>query len=512
MIAPSSLIRHPSLQLSYGKVALIVPPSCFLLDERVFVSLGVLKVAAVLEQAGIQVEVLDLSGVQDFEDAVEKFARSTSARAVGITATTAQMPAARIIAEKLRQVLPSARTIIGGPHPTLTHAAVKQERKAGRVGRAHEALHHLEAMFDVIVAGDGEQAVFVALAETPPKIVDADDPKGTLFMTEAFYEETPWPARHLVDMSSYHYSVEGHRASNLVLQLGCPYGCRFCSGRSSPMLRRIRTRSTSNAVAEIEHLYRTYGLTGMMLSDDELNVNKEVVGLMNAIADLQERLGVEFRLRGFIKSELFTEEQAVAMYRAGFRWLLCGFEAGDPRILKNINKKATIDDNTRVMEIAAKYDLKVKALMSIGHAGETAETALAVRDWLLRVKPQAFDVTIISTYPGSPYYDEALPHASLPGVFTFRTRETGDLLHSIDVDFTKTADYYKGVPGEYKSLVFTEALSAERLAELRDGIEKEVRVTLNIPFDAATPGVRYEKSMGASGELPPFILRRSTVV
>ena len=35
------------------RICLITPPSIFLLDERVFMTLGILKVAAVLEQAGV---------------------------------------------------------------------------------------------------------------------------------------------------------------------------------------------------------------------------------------------------------------------------------------------------------------------------------------------------------------------------------------------------------------------------------------------------------------------------
>jgi anaerobic magnesium-protoporphyrin IX monomethyl ester cyclase len=67
-----------------------------------------------------------------------------------------------------------------------------------------------------------------------------------------------------------------------------------------------------------------------MFYDDEMNVNKQFVQLLNKICDLQAELGVEFRLRGFIKAELFNEEQAEAMARAGFRWVLCGFEGGKP--------------------------------------------------------------------------------------------------------------------------------------------------------------------------------------
>ena len=52
--------------------------------------------------------------------------------------------------------------------------------------------------------------------------------------------------------------------------------------------------------------------------------------------------------------------------------ILIGFESGSPRILRNINKKATVDDNTRAVEAAHRAGLKVKALMSIGHPGESA--------------------------------------------------------------------------------------------------------------------------------------------
>ena len=493
-------------------VLLITPPSIFLLDERVFVSIGILKVAAVLEQAGFTVEMLDLSGITNYPEAVEAHVRQSSARTAAITMTTPQLPAATQITHAIRRARPDMRIVSGGPHPTLVHAAVKLEKKAGRIGRAHKALDKLETLFDVIVSGDGEAAIFDALAPDAPKLVDADDPKGSLFMTSAVYEQTPMPARHLVDVESYHYSIEGFRAVSLVAQLGCPFACGFCGGRNSSMLRRIRTRTTASIVSEIEHLHRTYGFTGFNFFDDELNVNKSLVELMNAIADLQKRLGTEFRLRGFVKSELFNDEQADAMYRAGFRWVLCGFEAASPRILENINKKATLEDNTRVIEIARRHDLKVKALMSVGHPGESEESILAVRDWLIEVKPADFDTTVISTYPGTPYYDEAVPHVALPDVWTYTCKKSGDRLHAYDIDFTKIADYYKGDPtGGYRSYVFTDHLTDIEIVKLRDQVESEVQATLNIPFNPGAPGVRFEHSMGAGGinQLPQHILRTS---
>jgi len=488
------------------RICLIIPPSLFLLDERVFMSLGILKVAAVLEQEGVAVELLDLSGVTNFEEALAAHLEQSQAECFGLTATTPQMPAATKIHATIRRLRPSARTILGGPHVTLVYAAAKHERKRSVLGRASRAVKQLIAMFDVLVTGDGEMAIFEALQSAPARIVDGDDPKSTFFLSNTSLEELPFPARHLVDVSTYHYGIDGTPALSMIAQLGCPFGCGFCGGRMSPFLRRVRTRSSENIVQEMVHLYRTYGVKGFMLYDDELNVNPKITSLMSLIANTQQRLGVEFRLRGFIKAELFTDEQAAAMYEAGFRWILVGFESGHPRILQNIQKKASREDNTRCMEIARRHNLKVKALMSLGHPGESNDTIQATRDWLVDVRPDDFDATVITTYPGTPYFDEAVETSA--GIWTYTCEKSGDRLHSVEVDYRQVAEYYKGAPGNYTAFVYTDDLTSEQLVSSRDWLESDVRQTLSIPFNSANPGLRYEHSMGQS-TLPSTILRTS---
>lgn len=481
-------------------VCLIIPPSPFLLDERVFMSLGILRVAAVLEEAHIPVEVMDLSGIENYLEAAKDYSCKSAAEIFCLTATTPQMPSAAKIASVIKEVRPEAKRLIGGPHPTLVWAAVKKEKTPGRATRA---MKELTSLFHVVVSGDGEQAIFQALKLDKNQVVDADDPKSSLFLTNERLNELPFPARHLVDAESYHYFIEGERAMSLIAQLGCPFQCGFCGGRNSAMLRRVRTRTTENVVKEILHLFHTYKVKGFMLYDDELNVNPQMVELMNAIGKAQEDLGVEFKLRGFIKSQLFTDEQARAMFRAGFRWILTGFESGSERILKNINKRATRQENTRCVDIARRNGLKVKALMSIGHPGESLETLNDTESWLLENKPEDFDVTIITPYPGSPYYDDAILDKDGSWVYTYPV--TGDRLYAKEVDYFKTADYYKGDPnGGYQSYVWTDHLGAEELVARRDNLERSVRERLGIPFNPSAPAQRYEHSMGQEG-----IVRRS---
>lgn len=489
-------------------VCLITPPSTFLLDQRTFPFLGPLKVAAVLRQAGFEVESLDLTGYENYLDVVELHTRNSTSTIFGVTATTPHFPAAVKIAEAIHRVRPDARIILGGSHATLTVAGMRSEKRRGVVSRAHKAYAQLEEFFDVIVAGDGEEAIFEACKSDAPKLIDADgrkSPFGKFFLDDARLNASPFPARDLIDLPSYHYKVDGFEATTLIAQLGCPMPCGFCGGRFSPTLRHIRTRTTENIVEEMTELYQQYGYRGFMMYDDELNVSKTMIELMQAIGERQRKLGTTWHLRGFIKSELFTDEQAKAMHFAGFRQILVGFESGSPRILKNIRKQATREDNTECVRISHANNLKVKALMSIGHPGESVETIKESVNWLLEVKPFDFDCTTITPYPGSPYYDLASEVGD--GLYVYEI--DGDKLYQVEIDYARDVDNYKGIPGQYVSHVHTDYLSAKELVRWREAFERFVRRKLGIPYNPSAAAINFEHSMGQTA-LPTSILRTSS--
>jgi anaerobic magnesium-protoporphyrin IX monomethyl ester cyclase len=523
-------------------LALGNPPSDFLTDQRVFINLGILKVASSAIERGVVVEFLDCNGVRNYLQTTEAFAKKTKSRIFGFTATTPQLPQTVKMIRRVRRVRPDMKIVLGGPHVTLAHAAWKKEQKKGIVnGRAAVAMRQLLKIADVIVSGDGEDAIFAACHPNAPQVIDADILGGQFFLTDERLDQTRWPARHLVDVDTYRYTIDGAPALSLIAQLGCPYGCGFCGGRNTRMLRKIRTRSDENILAEMEHLWRVRGkpsLMGFMFYDDELNVNPEIVRLMRSIRALQDKLSkeagywVRFRLRGFIKSNRFTNEQAQAMYEAGFRWILIGFESGSEKILTNINKAATKAENTRCMEIAKRHGLKVKALMSIGHPGESPETIEETYQWLRDVatlmntkeeKNFDFDLTVITCYLGTPYYDEAVRNEVLSkklgmDIWTYRFKlPSGGMsepLHQIALDYTEAVANYKGKPGRYKAYVFTDTLTPDDIVKKRDEIEASVRAEFDIPANQGLAAKRYEHSMGmgSDGTLPSYVLRSSAKI
>lgn len=491
------------------RVALAITPSPFLADERVFPSLGPLKVAAVLERAGHDVDMLDLSGVEEYEKAVRTYVENTEAQVLGITATTPQFPQAVRIAETARKFNPRMKIVFGGAHATMVGSAFKLDERKKTYNRGSRAYDQMRSIFDVSIIGDGEEAIFAAINPDSPEVIDAGDMKSPYFLQKGTLESYPFPARHLIDMASYHYQIDGQEAQSLIAQLGCPFECGFCGGRNTQSFRVARSRGRDSVMAEVDELVKKYGRSGIMFYDDELNISdKTFVPLLEDLIGYQEKSGVNLRLRGFVKAELFTQEQADLMHRAGFRVILSGVESGDRGMLDTMQKHTTPEINSDWVKKCHDAGLRAKALMSIGHPGETEQTIQNSIDWVLaNLKPgDDVDFTIITQYPGSPYFDNSVPHATEEGVWVYTAPKTGNVLYSQDVNFGEKAEYYKGVPGDYTSYVWTDRLSPKQLVAARDQAESQARQFLKLPMIQAVPAIQFDHSMGQRS-LPPSILR-----
>jgi len=488
------------------KVCLIIPPSPFLADERVFPFLGILKVAAVLRERGVDVDVLDLSGIANCTEVVTDYLNDNRPDLWGLTATTPQFPNAVKVAETIRRY-DYHPIILGGSHATVVGSAYQLDHKRGRIGRGMLAFEQMTGIFDCCVIGDGEEAIVAALSAKPlPPVIDASELNSPFFLQRGTLEQYPFPARDLIDLPSYHYEIDGKPAQSMIAQLGCPMECGFCCGRHTPALRVARFRSIPSVIAEMDSLVKL-GYRGIMFYDDEMNINnKACLDLMEAIYRYQVDNRLELRLRGFVKAELFTLEQAHAMYKAGFRIMLSGVESGDDFSLKVMRKHTTAAINTRWLRYSHEAGLKVKALMSIGHPGETIQSVSNSMRWVLENRPDDVDWTIITQYPGSPYFDFSEPHPDKPGVWVYTEPKTGAVLYSQDVNYAEKAEYYKGIPGDYTSHVWTDELSKENLVFAREFAEQSTRPFLGLPPIVAVAAKQFEHSMGM-GRLPDSILR-----
>ena len=490
-------------------VLLVCPPSLFFKDDRQVPTLSHLYVAAALQAADIPVSVLDLPLVDRDDNrenpaylrAVEEKIRSgPDYQAIGVTALSPQMREVIEIGRRAAQVKPEMVRILGGAHPTLDH-----ECKGGCRTKSGTP----DQPYDRVVVGDGEEAIFAALDRgIPDRYIHADKlekniSRVTDIDTPMLTDLNPYiPARDLTDLSAFTMKLNDAYgdpipATTIMTQRGCPFGCTFCGGRDTAVYRMRRTRDPEAVVQELHQIREKYGIRGIVVYDDEVNLPP-----WDVFFDLMDRLSYEdFVFRGFVKAELFTDEAAEAMARAGFVEVATGAESGSSQILKNINKRTTPEINSEAAETALKHGIRFKAFLSIGHPGETHETVRETQAWALEEIARHgagniyATVSIIAPYPGTPIFDRAESLGHLGFALTRKPWE---------FDYTKDRTFEIADGEEFKCLIRTDLRwNGSRYEKKEDGLSPEellmARENLASELKFAQNGValgQYDKSMG----------------
>jgi radical SAM superfamily enzyme YgiQ (UPF0313 family) len=95
------------------------------------------------------------------------------------------------------------------------------------------------------------------------------------------------------------------------------------------------------------------------------------------------------------------------MKEAGCRLLIVGFESGDPQILKNIKKGATVERARQFVKDCKKLGLVIHGDFILGLPGESKESIRRTIDFAKELNVETIQVSIAHAYPGTEFYDFA---------------------------------------------------------------------------------------------------------
>lgn len=225
--------------------------------------------------------------------------------------------------------------------------------------------------------------------------------------------------------------------------------------------RKLEAKSSEKVREEIRQIRNEYGWRAFMFYDDEINLRPDF------LTDFLPMLRSENVIwRAFFKNgkNLTTDEVFRSMAEAGCVQMCTGAEAADPKILKDIRKGATVEDNTAFVRLCVKHGIKPKVFTQIGLPGETPETVEALRNWLVRMAEEGLndaDVSITTPYEGTPIFES-------PEKYDIRFDKS-------ELDFSKDVVLYKGIPGEYVSWVSHPRLTPDDIVRARQWVEDEFR-------------------------------------
>jgi len=379
------------------KVALIAPGKIegFAVQEPL--NLG--YIASYLEKNNINVKIIDQLAGQNVYKELKIFTPDI----VGITGTTPVILEAYKIADFCRKN--KILTVMGGPHVSVL---------------PKEALEHT----DIVVVGEGEAAML--------KIIQEQIKSGIISVPYVKdLDEIPSPARHLMQMEfylrvknriqeSYLYFVPLHsRTASMIVSRGCPYRCTFCHNtwRGIP----FRSHSPERVISEMKALERDYNVSHLFFIDDNLFANKlwlKEVCLLMAKNKINIIWGCNTRVDNI---DIETLEMVKSV---GCRQLTFGFESGSQRILDVLNKKTTVEQNKKAIDLCKKVGLLATGTFMIGNPTETIEDIRLTQKFIRENDVDNYGVCLTTPFPGTELWNwcegkKLIPHNLKWSDFTY---------------------------------------------------------------------------------------------
>ena len=300
------------------------------------------------------------------------------------------------LANAIKSANPNIKIAFVGPHVTVL------PEKSLRDCRAIDFICRKEFDYSVVDFAKGKP-----LAEIPgisflkdDKVVHNPD-QPQLQDLDSMPHVTEVYKRDL-DVKRYNVPFLLHPFVSLYTTRGCPAQCTFCLWPQTLSGHPWRKRSSDDVANEMAKAKSMWPeVKEFFFDDDTFNIQKaRTIELCAKLKPLN--------LTWSCTSRVTTDYETLkAMKEAGCRLLIVGYESGDPQILKNIKKGATVERARQFTKDCKKLGLIVHGDFILGLPGETKETIRTTIDFAKELDVETIQVSVAHAYPGTELYDYA---------------------------------------------------------------------------------------------------------
>jgi len=378
------------------------------LDEREarkfiasFPPLGILYLASVLEDRGIEISVLDQPAKGFTIDETVNWVEKENPDILGFSTFSSSGRTAALISEKVKEKNPNVVIVFGNHYATFN---------SERILRKYPSV-------DITARGEGENTVIdlVSCLANKGKLKNV---QGITFRNnESIFstperplikdlDSLPIPNRNLLDID-YHSMVAGvnvapKKFTSIVSSRGCVYRCRFCS--CTQFARNTwRPRSVENVLEEL-HLLASEGYKQFIFVDDSFTLNqKRVIKLCRAMR--KEKIDMEWICEGRVNN--CSYEMLYEIAKAGCKLLYFGIESANQRILNYYNKQITPQQSKTAVKTARKAGIDViVGSFIVGAPDETKEEIQNTIEFAKQIPIDIPQFNILGIYPGTDLWKE----------------------------------------------------------------------------------------------------------
>lgn len=333
---------------------------------------------AILEESGVNVDVLDLSGIQDKEKLLQT-CLDKDPNFIGLTCVTNTYNLAQNLVDYVKKHS-NAKILFGGPHAAFTPEYILSNNIA-----------------DYVCLGEGENTIKQMVVEKKPlKNIDAiaylnnNDIIKQHQTIPVDLGTMPLAARHLYNRQ---YDV-----ASIIVNRGCPFQCIYCVRQR--LFSKVRLRPVDKIIQElhqVEDLHYKYANLY-----DNININSDYVkSLCTAIA--QEGFSIPWGSE--LRADQVTSSLAKRLGRAGCIAVGVGVESGSEEVLASAGKYQKLKKVKKGIQLLKDQNIIIQAYFVVGLPGETKKSFEKTLNFLnsLDLEPGVDRVNFFSAtpYPGS---------------------------------------------------------------------------------------------------------------
>jgi anaerobic magnesium-protoporphyrin IX monomethyl ester cyclase len=350
-----------------NKVALVFPYfRTRSANEMLFAPLGVATLAAQLRALGVATRVFDCT-FATFEGLRGELV-SYRPDIVGISSMVSLSRSTFAVAAMVRASLPQALLVAGGALPTVFPKRFAKHFDVVFRGESDLSFPHFCA--DVLARGVSVDT----MAKLPLGAYDGlfipnhglriDNP--STHHDEAALESFPRPDRRDFDHAAYQdvwLRASGAKVTSIMVTLGCPFACDFCS---KPVFGNVvRRRSLDWVFAEIDEI-AALGYDGLWIADDTFTLD------LPYLEEFCRRMAGRAMSWSCLSRARGIEPHTVRLMReAGCRCVYLGLESGSQATLTLMNKQVTVGDGSRAVALYREGGIAVAGFFLVGYPGET---------------------------------------------------------------------------------------------------------------------------------------------
>lgn len=366
-------------------------------EATVEVHVGLLNLAAFLENKGKKVGFLDANAMQMPQHEVIEIVRKTNPKVVGITVNIFSFLQAIRYTENIKNIANDITVVWGGPHPTIASDLCFKKSKV-----------------DFIVIGEGELTLYESLEQVLSK-KGLEDVKGIVYRQEdgnikmnspreriKNLDGLPMPAYHLLpDLKYYRAFVRKGPHMGIITSRGCPYQCIFCS--NAVFKNAITMRSPENILEEIDFLVNRYHIRQIDILDDNFTMDKRRIDKFCDLL-LSRNYKICINLQSGIRADRIDDILMKKLRKAGVFKVGFGVETGNKTVLAGVKKRLDLDKVLEASRLARKHGMFVVGFFMIGLPGDNEQTLNETIDFAIKMNPHIANFTMTIPFYGTELY------------------------------------------------------------------------------------------------------------